>query len=197
MADVKITTDLQLDDATVRVLRDLFGCTEGELGAKLGPYVKAAAHEYIEMFTGAAPITSATDVCERRLVAIIRHGLGAIPKPAELGRLFKMTTTGAATLVQNVSAKHDVSVGPIYNAALLAYVTAAKPDEGAKAGKHFVSIDNVAMVRKLNDLLRGADEPMTLVRLTEDSASLYGMDPASKEYLIKVLTPLAERANGG
>jgi len=197
MADVKITTNLQLDNATARVLRDLFGCTEEELGAKLEPYVKAATHEYIDMFTGAAPITSATDVRERRLVAIIRHGLRVIPKPAELGRLFKMTTTGAATLIQNVSAKHDVIVGPIYNAALLAYVSAAKPEEDAKAGKHFVSIENMAMVRRLNDLLRGADEPKTLVRLVEGSASLYGMDPSSKDYLIEVLTPPAEDENGG
>ncbi|WP_242154945.1 hypothetical protein, partial [Sphingomonas sp. BAUL-RG-20F-R05-02] len=102
----------------------------------------------------------------------------------------------AATLIQNVSAKHDVSIGPIYNAALLAYVTAAKPNDDAKSGKHFVSIDNVAMVRKLNDLLREADEPKTRVRLTEDSASLYGIDPGSKDYLIKALTPPVEDENG-
>jgi hypothetical protein len=55
----------------------------------------------------------------------------------------------------------------------------------------------MAMVRRLNDLLRGADEPKTLVRLVEGSASLYGMDPSSKDYLIEVLTPPAENENGG
>ena len=186
---IKVTAELELDDSERKILRDLFGCSDAELGDELAPYTRAAAHEYVDMFTGSGPITTANDVRERRLVSIVRHGLQAIPKAAVVARLFKMTPAAASTLIRNVSAKHQVTVGPTFRSTLYETVKAAKPLPDKKDGKLFAVIHDAVLVKLLNDVLGQAIEPQTSIKLVEDSANKYSMDPGTHEYLLKTLKP--------
>jgi len=191
MKKFPVTIDLELEDAESKVLGALFDCEQKDLAEKLAPYVNAAAHEYIDMFTGAAPITTAVDVRERRLVSIIRNGLGEIPKTALIARLFKLTPAAASSLIRNVSAKHQVKVAHTFNATLYATVKAAMPLPDKKDGKLFAVIRDPVLVKLLNDLLGQAEESQTSIKLVEDSANKYSMDPSSHQYLLSALAPHA------
>ena len=93
MTRINVAIEMNLDESECKVLRDLFNCEDENLGDRLKPYLTAAGHEYVDMFTGNGPITSIGDLRERRLVSIIRHGLRTIPSSALIARLFRIPPT--------------------------------------------------------------------------------------------------------
>ena len=189
MTKISIAVELDFDDGELKTLRDLFNCRNDELGEVLKPYVTAAAHEYVDMFTGLAPISTATDVRERRLVSIIRHGLREIPKAALIAKLFRMPPTAASTLLRNVSAKHEVRIGETVRSSLHAIVKGAAPAAGKKEGKRYAIINDPALVKLLNQRLSEAAESQTLIKPVEGTANKYEMDPTSQTYLLQQLKP--------
>ena len=185
MVTVTIKTDLELDDVECKELRELLGCTQVQLGDRLAGLVAAAAHEYVDMFTGVAPVTTASDTRERRLASIILRGDGGIPTPAQVARLFSITPASASTLIRNVRAKHRLRLEAAFNKTLFAIVDgAAKSDD-----RYYAVIRNPALVKLLNDILVQADDPQTPVRLADDSLSRYIIDPGSRKVLLAALKP--------
>lgn len=185
MAKINVTSELDIDDAQAKALRETLGCTQAQLSGRLVNLVAAAAHEYIDMFTGVAPIVTATDMRERRLASIILRGDGQIPTAVEVARMFGITPSSAATLIRNVRAKHRLKLEPAFDRALFAIVEGATANDG----KYNAVIRNPALVRLLNDILGQAEVPQTPVRLADDSLSRYLIDPASRTVLLAALKP--------
>jgi len=84
-----------------------------------------------------------------------------------------------------------VKVAHTFNATLYATVKAAMPLPDKKDGKLFAVIRDPVLVKLLNDLLGQAEESQTSIKLVEDSANKYSMDPSSHQYLLKALAPHA------
>jgi len=188
MKTVTVTVDLDLEEAQYDILWSLFTCNEKEgLDTKLAPYVSAAAHEYLDMFTGSGPITNAVEVRERRLLSIILHGTKDVPPAATIARLFKLTPAAASNLIRNVYAKHDVKLASTVNAQLYAIVDGAEAEEAG--GKHFAVIHDAGLVKLLNTLLAEATDTQTLVMPVPGTANEYAMDPGSRAHLLTVLAP--------
>lgn len=189
MTKINVNIELEVDDDRAGTLRTIFASDAGKLGDELKPYLTAACHEYLDMFTGAAPITTATDVRERRLAAIILHGLKAVPQATLVAKLFKLPDMSASNLLRTVSAKHQDRIGAIYNAGLLAIVASATLDPDKEDGKFYVVIRDAGQVRSLRALLKEAPIPQTPLRLQDETANRYYMDKSTRDFLKKALAP--------
>ena len=188
MTKIKVTIELDLDDERCSILKNIFPVANANLDDELKPYLTAACHEYIDMFTGVAPITTAGEVRERRLAAIILHGLRGVPQAALVAKLFKMPDTTASNLLRTVSAKHQDRIGAIYNAGLLTIVAAAKPDPDKNDGRFYVVIQDAGQVKALNALLKESRIPQTSIRLQDETANRYYMDKSTRGFLEKALS---------
>lgn len=189
MTKIKVSIELEVDDDRAGILNNIFAADAEKLGDELKPFLTAACHEYLDMFTGAAPITTATDVRERRLVAIILHGLKAVPQATLVAKLFKLPDTSASNLLRTVSAKHQDRIGAIYDAGLLALVDAATVDADKDDDKFYVVIRDAGQVRSLRTLLQDSPVPQTPLRLQEETANRYHMDKTTRDFLKKALAP--------
>lgn len=189
MTKINIVVELDLDDAERKILRDLLMCGDDKLSDALNPYATAAAHEYVDMFTGSGPITTASDLRERRLVSIIRHGLHAFPKAALIARLFRIPPASASALLRNVSAKHETRIGETVRSMLYDIVKSAEPTPGNKDGKRYAIVNDPTLVKLLNQRLLEGEKSQTLIKPVDGSANKYEMDPTSQTYLLDKLKP--------
>jgi hypothetical protein len=190
MKSIDLKSVITLSDGNHEELITALGCSEDQLAGELRPFVTAALSEYIEMFTGAASMTTATDLKERRLVAIIRHAFaGRMPSAVEVSKLFNITQSQAATLLKNVVAKHRLKLESSVQKALKAAFEAAERDPKHKADlRYYLVANDATIVRILNEILAQADSPKTSVRPIGDSLNRYAIDPGSYKYLKEQLS---------
>lgn len=107
MAKATITLEIALSDEDRGALRDAIACSTDDLRTRLPAFAHAAFAEYKEMMLGEAPITTATEVREQRLLRIIELALDAsIPDVGRVARLFSIPASSARVLLRAVTSKH-------------------------------------------------------------------------------------------
>src|SRR5688572_26373842 len=104
-----ITTDIDLSPHEERLLCEILDCNAQTLDAEIARFGVAAIREYLDMFMGTAPITTATDLRERRLVGLMLTAFQTAPPGADrIARLFNMTPSAAKALLKSVNGKYRV-----------------------------------------------------------------------------------------
>lgn len=157
MPTIPVTFEITLQKDEIEALADAIGCTEQEVATQLPAYAQTAMREYADMMIGNAPITTATDLRERRLVGLIKTALGGrMPEANRVARLFNIAPQGARTLLRSVTAKHRRKLGAALRAETAAFVKACVLDQNANDWK--VTWLNPILVEMLNSRLETANQ---------------------------------------
>jgi hypothetical protein len=177
-----ITTQIELSSQEEALLCDVFDCDAQHLDAQIARFGVAAIREYLEMFMGTAPITTATDLRERRLVGLMLTAFqAASPGAEQIARLFNITPSAARSLLKSVNGKYRIKLKTQTDAALKAILDACQRQ--GNAGPYSVVITNPVLLGLMNDLLEVAADPKTPIRRTGDSLTRYTVDEGTFSYL--------------
>ena len=157
MPTIPVTFDITLEEDEVTAIAEAIGCTEQEVTNRLPAYALTAMKEYVDMMIGNAPITTATDVRERRLVGLIKTALGGhMPEANRVARLFNIAPQSARTLLRSVTAKHRRKLDAAVRAETAAFIEACMIDQNANDWK--VTWLNPILVEMLNNRLETANQ---------------------------------------
>ncbi len=186
MPTLRIEMDVEVTEAEVPLLVDALGCKNSDdLKDEVQRYSAAAVREYLDMFLG-TPISTATDVRERRLVGLLLTTfVGQPPGPDRVARLFNLTSTGAKNLLRSVAAKHRLRLRGELRSALLKVLNDCK--QSGPGGPYSVVVVNPILVELLNDRLATSPEPKTAIKLLGDSLTKFTVDKGSYDYLRSII----------
>lgn len=168
MQDIDVTTTVTLTDDEVAGLAEVLGCPEVDVPDRLGAFASAAIHEYASMMLGTGPLTSVSDLRERRLVLMILHAYaGRVPDVDEITRVFNVSAATATTMLRNVMSKHRRRI----LAAVQADVDAFKAGCVQQANDDWhVTVQNPVLVEMLNARLTKAGQ--SKARIVKDPKTL-------------------------
>jgi hypothetical protein len=182
MPVLKITSEVEISDAEQALLCEVLRCAPDQLERQVGRYSVAAIREYLDMFTGAASITTASDLRERRLVGLMTTAFADGPPDADqISRLFNVTPTAARSLLRSVAAKYRLRLKSQMEKALAKVLADCRPD--APNGAYSVVVINPILVELLNARLATSPQPKTPIRRSGDSLTRYTVDRGSYEFL--------------
>lgn len=157
MPTIPVTFDITLEPDEVAAMAEAIGCTEQQLAATLPGYAHTALREYAEMMIGEAPITTATDLRERRLVGIIKIALGGrMPDANRVARLFNIAPQGARTLLRSVTAKYRRKLDAAVRTETADFLAACVQDPNTTEWK--VTWLNPVLIEMLNNRLESANQ---------------------------------------
>ncbi|QSR19731.1 hypothetical protein [Novosphingobium sp. KA1] len=163
MPTIPVIFDITLEDEEVTAMAEAIGCTEQQLAGVLPAYAKTALREYADMMIGDSPITTATDLRERRLVGLIKIALGGrMPDAGRVARLFNIAPQGARSLLRSVTAKHRRKLDSAVRNETAAFVAACVNDPATNDWK--VTWLNPVLVEMLNDRLENANQSKEPIR---------------------------------
>lgn len=156
MPDIDVTATVALTDDEVAGIAEVLGCPEVDVPNRLGAFAGAAIHEYAAMMLGTGPLSSASDLRERRLVLMILHAYaGRVPDVDEISRVFNVSVATATTMLRNVMSKHRRRIA----AAVQADVDAFKAGCVQQANDEWhVTVQNPVLVEMLNARLTKAGQ---------------------------------------
>jgi hypothetical protein len=181
MPTFSLTFDVEISEQEQDYLCDALGCIPANLKAELDRYGPAAVREYIDMFTGAVSLATATDIRERRLLGMmLTRFQQSSPAPDTIARLFNITPSAARALLRSAAGKHRLRLAPQLNAAIKAVLDAAM-----KVGNtHYTAIiHNSLVLELLNAELAAASDSRTAIRANGTSANSFLIDVGSFDYL--------------
>jgi len=157
VADIDLT-----DDEESELCRALGG-TAALLPTTLAPFAAAAIREYVDMITGQA-MTSASDLRERRLVAILLAlPPTSFPSDDQIAKWFSMTPQSARALLRTTLARHRNRLRAVMVAAAKGFIAAAHQPNGNGIEWEARS-PNAVIVDMLNDDLASATAVRSPIR---------------------------------
>nr|WP_313416327.1 hypothetical protein [Brevundimonas diminuta] len=149
VADIDLTPDEERD------LCRALGGTAAQLPTTLAPFASAAIREYVDMITGQA-MTSASDLRERRLVAILLAlPAASFPSDDQISKWFNMTPQSARSLLRTTLACHRNRLRAVMVAAAKSFIAAAN-QPGGQGTEWEARFPNAVVVDMLNDDLANA-----------------------------------------
>lgn len=157
VANIDLTTDEE--DDLCRAL----GGTAAQLSTTLAPFAAAAIREYVDMITGQA-MTSASDLRERRLVAILLALPPAhFPSDDQISKWFNMTPQSARTLLRVTLARHRNRLRSVMVDVAKSFIAAAS-QPGGRGTDWEARSPNAMVVKMLNDDLAAASAVRSPIR---------------------------------
>lgn len=181
MATIELTHEIELDDEQQEALADVLGCEVAELGARLKLCASAALKEYVGMMTGELPLTTVTDVRERRLLGLITIAFeGRIPSVDSVAKLFNLPPSGARSLLRNVASKHRRKLAAALTTETGAFLDACVQDD---AGEWRGACLNPVLIEYLNDSLANANQSKERIRRDTGVLAGYVVPPGSYDWL--------------
>jgi hypothetical protein len=181
MATLNLTFAVEITEEEEEFLPLALGCTAQGLETELNLFGPTALREYIEMFTGAGAITTATEVRERRLLGLMLSRFqAASPNPDTIARLFNITPSAARALLRSVAGKYRLKLGNQLEAAIKSILDNAIQQAN---GGYTVIINNALVLELLNAELAAADTSRTAIRPNKDSINNFAIDQGSYGFL--------------
>ena len=182
MPKLELKFSVDITDAEQGLLCNVLGCKAGAIAAQLSEFGPAALREYIDMFVGAAPISSAGDMKERRLVALMLTKFSAqSPDAVQVARLFNITQNAARALLRAVAGKHRLKISAQIDQAIREVLGKAK--QASADQPYTVVIRDRLIVELLNADLASSTEPKTPVARSKNTANSFAIDEGSLNYL--------------
>lgn len=181
MATHNVTTSIDLENDELADLADALGCSQAQVPTKLAGFAKAALREYAEMILGTSPVTSTTEMRERRLVRLIRHAYaGRIPDVHEISRVFNVPPSTATSTLRNVMSKHRRQIAAAVQSDIDDFKANCqqRPDQDWQ-----VAVSNPVLIEMLNARLEKAGAGKA--RITKDPKTLgeYVVPNGSKQWI--------------
>jgi hypothetical protein len=177
---VAFTIDLTEDE--VSGLGEAIGCADGQVATALAGFAKGALREHADMMLGVAPITTASDLRERRLVGMILMPLaGRIPDVNRVARLFSIAPAAARSLLRQVTSKHRRRIAAALTTEVDAFVDGCIQAPGASDWT--VTVLNPVLIEVLNARLESAGQSKERIRSSPDALGLYVVPNGSYEWI--------------
>ncbi|WP_062781592.1 hypothetical protein [Novosphingobium capsulatum] len=147
---MNVNTSVNLTPAEEAELQEVLRCTQAELNARMAEFGRAALREYVDMLLGQAVLRS-PDNREHRLLLIITEAFnGRIPKAADIGRWFNLTSTGASSLIRKLLSRYRLRLDQPIRDAVIALL---QDCEAEADGFRHVTVTNPIVIEYLNDIL--------------------------------------------
>jgi len=175
-----VTFNVDITEEEQSFLCSALACEKDELSKTLNDYGPAALREYIDMFTAARPLSTATEIRERRLLGLMLTCFkDDPPSPDRVAQLFNMTTSAAKSLLRSVEDKHRLRLEPQRTT----NIKAALATVDLKAAPYVMTIRNSLVLERLNRLLATAPDYNTSIRPNGTSSNTFLIDPSAYQYL--------------
>ncbi|HEX6455411.1 MAG TPA: hypothetical protein VF009_02705 [Solirubrobacterales bacterium] len=169
-------------------LAEILHCSPGDLEEVLGPYARAAAVEYVEMFLGRKVFTRGSDIREYRLFLLMREVFKRLPTEQEVSDLFQTTETQSRSLIRSVMSKYQYELTDVLSRSMKAALEAAVQDADAGAGGDWhITVSSEYIVEALNRLVAQRDGTLTRIILRKGTASSYVIKPSTRLALREAL----------
>jgi hypothetical protein len=121
-----VSASLNLESPERARLRQILGCKDSELEAKLAPYATAALEEYVRMFIGARVFTRGADMREYRLLLLMQNVWKRVPEDHEVSALFQTTASQSRALIRAVLSKFRYELEAALEGSLQALLESAR-----------------------------------------------------------------------
>jgi hypothetical protein len=182
MPQIAINVTLELTDADAAAVCDTLGCLPADLNARLASHGAAALREYVEMYAGQA-MTSAADLRERRLVAILLEMPAAeFPSDNKIARLFNLTVRQARTLLRTTLSRHRNRLRSALDGAARQFLAACQQQDAG--GPWEARFPNAVVVELLNDRLAASAQPRSPIRRKPGTFDTYIVPNGSRNELL-------------
>lgn len=152
MANHQLNVTISLDAWEERAIANAVGCTNpDEFGELLAAYGAAALREFADMLAG-QPMGNATEMRERRLVAILLAlPPERFPSDGAIARMFSLTPGMARSLMRTTISRHRNRLEAVLDAAARRFLAVCgEPDEEGDREPRFAS---ALVVEMLNERL--------------------------------------------
>lgn len=177
VADIDLTTDEETE------LCRALGGTPLQLSMTLAPFAAAAIREYIDMINGQA-MTSASDLRERRLVAILLAlPAASFPSDDQIAKWFNLTPQSARALLRTTLARHRNRLRAVMVAAAKSFIAAAK-QPGGRGTEWIARFSNAVVIDMLNDDLANAMAVRSPIRRRPSTFDSYTVPDGSMTELV-------------
>lgn len=171
-AIMRITVDIEINDADQQSLAGILGCTVQELPNRLPGYGSAALEEYIRMFLGQRVSKRGTDFLEHRLFLLILRALGGrVPGETAISNLFQTTATESRSLTRAVMSKFQYAMSDAIKATIIAELERATRNEGED--NYSMALACTSLVDHLNRELGKLDGRLIQISKKKGSVAIY------------------------
>jgi hypothetical protein len=178
-----VSATLKLEAPERARLREILGCADADLEAKLQPYATAALGEYVQMFIGARVFTRGSDIREYRLLLLMNHVWKRVPEDHEVSALFQTSSSQSRALIRAVLSKFRYDLATTLEESLRRVIESARRINDAELQ---VVIRSRSLVDTLGDRIEDLDPSLPRLVAGEGVAT-YRIKQSAYEELCEAL----------